>query len=231
MNLTFLSSLSILAHCALLERAEKGFSFFVILRRSLDFLMSSCCTDVKETGYLTVLLLCVHPPGQKMLSLIHYLACHITQIAKQENHFQIIWISLQNLSHRINKFQLETAYQQYMIRKRGGESLYYRDWVWDIVGGIILIGCGHCKERAHLPLLRSVTWNLFPFVQVSESLSFISISLFLSMHPNELNIILKYGRKLMRKNECNAHLSGCFYHLFLFPASTSGALILTAKFG
>lgn len=64
-NLTFLSSLSILAHCALLERAEKGFSFFVILRRSLDFLMSSCCTDVKETGYLTVLLLCVHPPGQK----------------------------------------------------------------------------------------------------------------------------------------------------------------------
>lgn len=89
-NLTFLSSLSILAHCALLERAEKGFSFFVILRRSLDFLMSSCCTDVKETGYLTVLLLCVHPPGQKIVSLIHYLACHITQIAKQENHFQII---------------------------------------------------------------------------------------------------------------------------------------------
>lgn len=42
----------------------------------------------------------------------------------------------------------------------------------------MLTGRGRCKERARLPLLRSVTWNLFPFVQGSESVSFISISLF-----------------------------------------------------
>lgn len=70
----------------------------------------------------------------------------------------------------------------------------------------MLIGLGHCEETAHLPLLRSVTWNLFPFVQGSKSVNFISVSLFSSMHPNELNTVLKYGRGLMRKNEHNAHL-------------------------
>lgn len=84
----------------------------------------------------------------------------------------------------------------------------------------MLIGCGHCEERAHLPLLRSVTRNLFPFVQGSESVNFISISLFFSMHPDELNAVLKYGRELMRKNEHNAHLSCCYYCLSPFPAST-----------
>lgn len=82
----------------------------------------------------------------------------------------------------------------------------------------MLIGCSHYKERAHLPLLRSVTWNLFPFVQGSESVNFVSVSLYSSMHPNELNTILKYGRELMRKNEHKAHLSCSIGCLSLFPA-------------
>lgn len=95
--------------------------------------------------------------------------------------------------------------------------------VWCIAGGIMLIGCGHCEERAHLPPLRSVTRNLFPFVQGSESVNSVSVSLFCSMHPNELNTILKYSRELMRKNECNAHLSFCSSACprFFLPPQTS----------
>lgn len=84
----------------------------------------------------------------------------------------------------------------------------------------MLIGGGHGEERAHLPLLRSATWNLFPFVRGGESVNFISVSLFSSMHPNELNAVLKYGGGLMRKNECNAPLSCCLHRPSLFPAST-----------
>ena len=42
---------------------------------------------------------------------------------------------------------------------------------------------------------------------------------FFSMHPNELNTILKYGRALMRKNERYAHLSHRFHCLVLPPLS------------
>lgn len=64
----------------------------------------------------------------------------------------------------------------------------------------MLIGCGQCEEKAHLPLLRNVTWNLFAFVEGSETVNFISVSLFSSMHLNELNTILKkYGRVQIRE--------------------------------
>lgn len=52
------------------------------------------------------------PPSRiKMLSPIHYSARHIKWTARLEIHFQIIWISLQNLSHSINKPQPKSGYQ------------------------------------------------------------------------------------------------------------------------
>lgn len=55
------------------------------------------------------------------------------------------------------------------------------------------------------------------------------VSLFSSMHRNELNIILKYGRELMRKNEQNAQLSCRLHCPSLFPCiHRRAASILTA---
>lgn len=85
----------------------------------------------------------------------------------------------------------------------------------------MLIGRGLSEERAHLPLCRSVTQNLFPFARGSESVNSISVSLSSSMHRDELNTILKYGSRLMRKNERDARLSRCLRCLSLFPALTA----------
>lgn len=64
------------------------------------------------------------------------------------------------------------------------------------------------------PSAENVTWNLFAFVEGSETVNFISVSLFSSMPLNELNKILKYGREQMRKNECNTAATTVCPHSF-----------------
>lgn len=60
------------------------------------------------------------------------------------------------------------------------------------------------------PYADNVRRNLFAFVKGNKTVIFIVVSLFSAMHLNELNTILKYGRRQMReKNKCNAPLSCC----------------------
>lgn len=121
------------------------------------------------------------PSRPNMLSPIHYLACHITWITRQENHFQIIWISLQNLSHSSYQYTSakislpELLSQQYVIRKR--KRLYYREcmmysrrdkayWLWPLWGK----GPSPSAEVCHMEFVSicarqriSQFLSLFPF--------------------------------------------------------------------